>query len=153
MQSFPNITVLDVATILNQVRDIIEQVIMAVEYVFIFTVLAGLMVMYAAIHATLDDRIREAAVLRTLGGRRGQLLSSIVLEYAGLGLLSGLVGAITAGAIGMVIGKQIFDLTYVPGPALWISGIVLGAVGVGVAGTLGTRFVLNQPPLKTLRRI
>ncbi len=153
VQQFPNITVLDVATILNQVREIIEQVILAVEYVFIFTVLAGLMVMYAAIHATLDERIREAAVLRTLGGRRGQLLSSIVLEYAGLGLLSGLVGSITAGAIGMVIAKQIFDLTYVPGPALWLSGMLIGAIGVGVAGTLGTRFVLNQSPLKTLRGI
>ncbi|MFC1602704.1 ABC transporter permease [Pseudomonadota bacterium] len=153
VQQFPNITVLDVATILDQVRGIIEQVILAVEYVFIFTVLAGLMVMYAAIHATLDDRIREAAVLRTLGGRRSQLMSSIVLEYAGLGLLSGLVGAITAGAIGMVVAKQVFDLVYVPGPMLWLSGMLIGAIGVGVAGTLGTRFVLNQPPLKTLRGI
>jgi putative ABC transport system permease protein len=151
VQQYPNITVLDVATILDQVREIIEQVIMAVEYVFIFTVLAGLMVMYAAIHATLDDRIHEAAVLRTLGGRRSQLMSSIVLEYAGLGLLSGLVGAIAAGTIGMVIANQVFDLTYVPGPTLWLSGMLIGAIGVGVAGTLGTRFVLNQPPLKTLR--
>ncbi len=151
VQQFPNIMVLDVATILNQVRDIIEQVIMAVEFVFIFTVLAGLMVMYATIHATLDDRIREAAVLRTLGARRSQLMSSIMLEYTGLGLLSGLVGAIAAGAIGMVIAKQIFDLVYLPGPALWLSGMLVGAIGVGVAGTLGTRFVLNQPPLKTLR--
>ncbi len=151
VQQFPNIMVLDVATILNQVREIIEQVIMAVEFVFIFTVLAGLMVMYATIQATLDDRIREAAVLRTLGARRSQLMSSIVLEYTGLGLLSGLVGSIAAGAIGMVIAQQIFDLTYFPGPALWLSGMLIGAVGVGVAGTLGTRFVLNQPPLKTLR--
>jgi putative ABC transport system permease protein len=109
------------------------------------------MVMYATIHATLDDRIREAAVLRTLGGRRSQLMSSIVLEYAGLGLLSGLVGAIAAGLIGMVIAKHVFDLTYLPGPTLWLSGMLIGAIGVGVAGTLGTRFVLNQPPLKTLR--
>jgi len=151
VQNFPNITVLDVATILNEVRDIIERVIMAVEYVFLFTVLAGLMVMYAAIHATLDDRIREAAVLRTLGARRGQLLSSLVLEYAGLGLLSGLVGALTAGAVGMAIAQNIFGLTYVPGPTLWLSGMLIGAIGVGVAGTLGTRFVLDQPPLRTLQ--
>ncbi len=151
VQRFPNITVLDVAAILNQVRAIIEQVILAVEYVFFFTLLAGLMVMYAAIHATLDDRIREAAILRTLGARRSQLLSGIMLEYAGLGLLSGLVGAITAGAVGMVIAKQIFDLNYIPGPTLWLSGILIGTIGIGLAGTLGTRFVLNQPPLKTLR--
>jgi putative ABC transport system permease protein len=151
VQNFPNITVLDVATILNEVRNIIERVIMAVEYVFLFTVLAGLMVMYAAIHATLDDRIREAAVLRTLGARRGQLLSSLVLEYTGLGLLSGLVGALTAGAVGMAIAHNIFGLTYVPGPTLWLSGMLVGAIGVGVAGTLGTKFVLDQPPLRTLQ--
>ncbi|MCP4043100.1 MAG: FtsX-like permease family protein [Gammaproteobacteria bacterium] len=152
VQQFPNITVLDVATILNQVRDIIERVILAVEYVFFFTLLAGLMVMYAAIHATLDERIREAAVLRTLGARRGQLLSSIVIEYAGLGLLSGLVGAITAGGVGMVIARRIFDLNYIPGPSLWLGGMLVGAIGVGLAGTMGTRFVLNQPPLRTLQR-
>ncbi|VAX11136.1 ABC transporter, fused permease protein [hydrothermal vent metagenome] len=151
VQQFPNITVLDVATILDQVRIIIEQVILAVEYVFFFTLLSGLMVMYAAIHATLDDRIREAAVLRTLGARRSQLLSSIILEYAGLGLLSGLVGAITAGAVGMVVAQQIFDMNYIPGPTLWLSGMLIGAIGVGLAGTLGTKFVLDQPPLKTLR--
>lgn len=152
VQQFPNITVLDVATILNLVRDVIERVVLAVEYVFFFTLLAGVMVMYAAIHATLEERIREAAILRTLGASRGQLLSSIVIEYASLGLLSGLVGAITAGAVGTVIAIRIFDLNYIPGPSLWLSGMLIGAIGVGLAGTLGTRFVLNQPPLRTLQR-
>jgi putative ABC transport system permease protein len=153
VQAFPSITVLDVATILDQVRAIIERVILAVEYVFLFTLLAGVMVMYAAIHATLDERIREAAVLRTLGAQRRQLLSGMVLEYAGLGLLSGLVAAIAAGAIGMIVADRIFEFTYVPGPTLWLSGMLLGATGVGLAGTLGTKFVLNQPPLQTLQRL
>lgn len=153
VQAFPSITILDVATILDQVREIIERVILAVEYVFLFTLMAGVMVMYAAIHATLDERIREAAVLRTLGAQRRQLLSGIVLEYAGLGLLSGLVASLVAGAIGMIVAERIFDLTYVPGPALWLSGTLLGAIGVGLAGTLGTKFVLNQPPLQTLQRL
>ncbi len=152
LQQFPNITVFDVAGILAQVRAIIERVSLAVEYVFLFTLLAGLMVMFAAIHATLDERIREAAILRTLGARRGQLLSSIMLEYAGLGLLSGLVAASVAGVVGMVVAGRIFDLEYVPGLTLWLAGSLVGAVGVGLAGTLGTRFVINQPPLKTLRQ-
>ncbi|MFC1749592.1 ABC transporter permease [Pseudomonadota bacterium] len=153
VQRFPNITVLDVASIIAQIRSIIERVTLAVEYVFLFTVLAGLMVMYAAIYSTLDERIHESAILRTLGARRGQLLNSIIMEYAGLGLLSGLVAAITAGAVGAVVAKQLFELTYVPGPTLWLVGMVVGAVGVGIAGTLGTRFVINQPPLKTMRSI
>ena len=152
-QQFPNITVFDVAGILDQVRVIIVRVSLAVEYVFLFTLLAGLMVMFAAIHATLDERILEAAILRTLGARRGQLLSSIVLEYTVLGLLSGLVAASVAGGVGMVVAERIFDLDYVPGLSLWLVGSLIGAVGVGLAGTLGTRFVINQPPLMTLRQL
>ena len=151
VKQFPNITVIDVAAVLNQVRAIITRVTQAVEYVFIFTLFAGLVVMYAAIHATLDERIQEAAIMRTLGARRGQLLGTIIVEYVGLGLLSGLVAALSAGAVGMVVAQRFFDLGYVPGPTLWLTGIVVGAVGIGVAGTLGLRFVINQPPLQTLR--
>ena len=151
VQQFPNITVFDVATILDQIRTIIERVTLAVEYVFLFTLLAGLMVMFAAIHASLDERIREVAILRTLGARRSQLLGSMLLEYAGLGLMSGLVASLTAGAVGMIVAERIFQLDYVPGPALWFGGMLLGAIGIGIAGTLGTRFVVNQPPLQTLR--
>jgi len=153
VQQYPNVTVLDVDAILSQVRIIIERVTMAVEYVFLFTLLTGLTVMFAAIHTTRDERVHEAAVLRTLGARRSQLLNSIVIEYAGLGLLSGLVAAVIAGVVGMVVAERIFDLTYVPGLMLLLTGMVVGAVGVGLAGTLGTKFVVNQPPLQTLRRV
>ncbi len=151
VRQFPNITVFDVDAIMGQVRGIIERVTLAVEYVFVFTLLAGLMVMYAAIHSSRDERIHEAAILRTLGARRGQLLGSLLLEYVGLGLMSGLVAAVSAGMVGMVVAERIFQLEYLPGPALWFGGMLAGAVGIGVAGILGTRFVVNQPPLRTLR--
>jgi len=153
LQKFPNITLLDVAAILNQIREIIDRVTLAVEYVFLFTLGAGLMVMYAAIHATLDERIREIAILRTIGARHGQLLSGLAIEYAGIGLLSGLVAAITAGFIGMVLAERVFQLSYIPGPGLWLGGTLVGAIGIGIAGTLGTRSTLNHPPLQTLRRL
>lgn len=89
--------------------------------------------------------------MRTLGARRGQLLGAIIVEYVGLGLLSGLVAALSAGAVGMVVAQRFFDLGYVPGPTLWLAGMVVGAVGIGVAGTLGLRFVINQPPLQSLQ--
>ena len=89
--------------------------------------------------------------MRTLGARRGQLLGTIVIEYAGLGLLSGLVAAVSAGVVGMIVAARFFELTYVPGPTLWLTGMLLGAMGVGVSGTLGLRFVINQPPLRTLQ--
>ena len=151
VKQFPNITVIDVAAILDQVRNIIERVTQAVEYVFLFTLVAGVVVMYAAIHATLDERIQEAAIMRTLGARRGQLVGMIVIEYGTLGVLSGLVAAVSAGVIGVIVAQRFFDLTYVPGPTLWITGMVVGAIGVGLAGTIGLRFVINQPPLRTLQ--
>lgn len=151
VQQFPNITVFDVDAIMGQVRRIIGRVTLAVEYVFVFTLLAGLMVMFAAIHSSRDARIHEAAVLRILGARRGQLLGSLLLEYVGLGLMSGLVAAVSAGMVGMVAAERIFQLEYLPGPALWFGGMLVGGVGIGVAGILGTRFVVNQPPLRTLR--
>ncbi|ALP53452.1 ABC transporter permease [Candidatus Tenderia electrophaga] len=153
VQQFPNITVFDVDAIMGQVRRIIARVTLAVEYVFVFTLLAGLMVMYAAIHSSRDERIHEAAVLRTLGARRSQLLGSLMLEYAGLGLMSGLVAALSAGGVGMVVAERIFELEYAPGPTLWFGGMLIGALGIGIAGTLGTRFVINQPPLRTLRSV
>jgi len=153
VQKFPNLTIFDVDAIMAQVRRIIERVALAVEYVFVFTLLSGLMVMFAAIHSSRDERIHEAAILRTLGARRSQLLGSLLLEYTGLGLLSGLVAAVSAGVVGMVVAERIFQLSYLPGPALWFGGMLVGGVGIGIAGTLGTRFVINQPPLRTLRGV
>ena len=153
VQRFPNITVLDVAAIMRQVRRIIERVTLAVEFVFLFTVVAGLMVMYASIQATLDDRLRETAVLRTLGARRNQLLHGLIAEFAGLGILAGLVAALAAVVIAWVLARQVFDLAFTPGAEIVLAGIVLGGVGIGLAGTLSTRFILNQPPVQTLRSL
>ncbi len=153
VQQFPNITVIDVAGIIDHVRSIVDRVVLAVEFVFLFTLAAGLMVMYAAIYSTLDERLREAAVMRMLGARRDQIMRSLMLEYAGLGMLSGLVAAIVAGGVGMIVASQVFELSYIPGPSLWLGGMLLGALIVGIAGTLGTRRVVVQPPLQVLQRV
>ncbi len=151
VQQFPNITVIDVDALMSQVRLIIDRVTLAVEYVFIFTLLAGLVVMIAAIHTTMDERIRETAILRTLGARRGQLLQGIMAEFAGLGLLAGVVAASAATLTGYLLASQIFNLPYVPNINIWLSGIVIGSIGIGVAGTLNTRSILKHSPLRTLR--
>ena len=152
VRQFPNITVIDVNSLMQQVRDIIERVTLAVEYVFLFTLLAGLMVMYAAVHATMDERIQETAILRTLGARRDQLLKGLMAEFAGLGLLAGVVAAAAASLTGYVLAEQVFNLPYVPNVTIWLAGLLIGVLGIGVAGTLSTRSILEQPPLWTLRR-
>lgn len=153
VKAFPNITVLDVAQIMGEVRDLIAKVSLAVEYVFLFTLVAGLMVLYAAIQATLDERIRENAILRTLGASRRQMVRGLVTEFVVLGALAGVVAAAAATVVGYVLAEHVFRFPYRPDPLLWVSGVGGGVLGIGLAGYWGTRFIVRQPPLQTLREI
>jgi putative ABC transport system permease protein len=153
VKAFPNLLVLDVATIITQVQRMIEQVTRAVEFVFLFTLLAGLAVLYAAIVSTQDERIYEAAIFRTLGAKRGQLARAWAAEFAILGGLAGLFAAFGATALGYVIGEYALNLPYTFNPWIWVIGLVAGMGGVVIAGLMGTRTALSTPPLMTLRRI
>lgn len=153
VRDFPNLLVLDVATIISQVQKMIGQVTKAVEFVFLFTLLAGLAVLYAAIVSTQDERIYEAAVFRTLGANRRQLARAWAAEFAILGGLAGLFAAAGASALGYVVGEHALNLTYTFNPWIWVSGVITGMMGVTIAGLLGTRAALSTPPLMTLRKI
>lgn len=153
VRAFPSITVIDVAAIMAQVRAIMGRVVTAVEYVFVFTLLAGVMVLFAAIQSTHDERVLEAAIVRTLGGRRRQLLQGLWTEFVGLGLLAGIVAAAMATLLSVLLSTQILDLPYRFNPWVWLLGIAGGALVVGVAGMLGSRSVLNRPPVDILRRL
>ncbi len=153
VQRFPNVTVIDVAAIMAQVRQVIERVTLALEYVFGFTVLAGLMVLYAAIQSSLDERLLEGAVLRTLGAGRRQLLGGMAVEFAGIGLIAGLIAASGAAAAGYMLAEHLFHFSYHVNVALWWWGGAGGALSVAVAGLWGTRFILRRPPWQTLREL
>jgi putative ABC transport system permease protein len=153
VRQFPNITVIDIAAVMAQVRTIIERVTLAVEYVFLFTLIAGLLVMYAAIYATLDERIRESVILRTLGAGRRRLLNGVIAEFVTLGALAGMVAAIAASLLGYVLAEHLFQLEYQFNGWVWLIGIIGGGIGVGIAGVLGTRKVINYPPLQALREV
>ena len=151
--AFPNFLVIDVAAIITQVQKVIQQVTKAVEFVFLFTLLAGLVVLYAAIISTQDERIYEAAIFRTLGAKRRQLISAWAVEFAILGGLSGLFAAMGASVLGYVIGKYTLNLSYTFNLWIWLIGLFAGIIGVMVAGLMGTRSALSRPPILTLRRI
>ncbi len=153
VKEFPNLLVLDVAAILAQVQRMIEQVTRAVEFVFLFTLLAGVAVLYAAIVSTQDERIQEAAIFRTLGARRRQLARAWAAEFAILGGFAGFFAAAGASALGYVVAEYALNLTYTFNSWIWLIGIGAGAAGVTLAGLLGTRAALSTPPLMTLRRI
>ena len=151
IQRFPSVTVIDVRAIMRQVRAIMDRATLAIEYVFVFTLLAGLMVLYAAIQASREGRRHDTAILRTLGASRRQVLASLFIEFTTLGALAGLLAAAGASAVGYVLAARVFELPYHLNPWVWLAGTLGGALGVGLAGTMGTRSVLRQPPLLTLR--
>ena len=153
VKRFPNVTVIDISAIMGQVRRIMERVALAVEYVHLFTLLAGLMGLYAAIQATQDERLRENAILRAIGAKRKRLLQGLVAEFAILGALAGLLGAIIAVVLGYVVSVHVLELEYMHNLWIWLIGPLGGAIGVGLSGTLGTRKVLSRPPLSVIREI
>jgi putative ABC transport system permease protein len=153
VKDYPNVTVVDVEVIMNRVRNIMDRVTLAVEFIFMFSLLAGLAVLYAAIQASQDERRYESAVLRTLGARRSILLRGLVAEFITLGALSGLLAGFAATALAWVLAETVFHFPYQFNPMVGLAGIVTGGVLlVGSAGVLGTRSVLSQPPVETLRQ-
>jgi len=153
VQQFPNILVIDVGEILHQVQTIVDQVARAIEFVFLFTLAGGLLVLQAAIASTQDERRRDAAVLRTLGASQRQLQAAQIAEFLLLGALSGLIAAAGATAIGWSLAERVFNVRYDGDALIWLYGIVGGAAAVTLAGWLGTRATVRQPPLAILRQL
>jgi putative ABC transport system permease protein len=153
VRQHPSITVLDVEALMTKVREIMDRVIAAVEYVFLFTLAAGLVVLYAAIQATQDERRFESAVLRTLGAQRAVVRESLLAEFATLGLLAGVLAAAAATVLSYVLATQIFDFPYFWNAWIWLLGGAAGVVGVGLAGLIGARSALAQPPWRALREL
>ncbi len=153
VRRFPNILAVDVGEILSEVQGIIDRVARAVQFVFLFTLAGGVLVLQAAIASTQDERMRDAAVLRTLGASRRQLQGAQVVEFVVLGALSGLLAAGGAIAIGSGLAARVFDIPFHVDPWIWAYGIGGGAVAVALAGWLGTRSAVRLPPLQILRQL
>ncbi|HEX4153577.1 MAG TPA: FtsX-like permease family protein [Steroidobacteraceae bacterium] len=151
VKQFPTVSVFDVDAILQQIRDIMDRASLAVQYVFLFTLAAGVVVLLAAVQATRDERRYESAMLRTLGASRMTVLQGVAAEFSALGFLSGTLAAIGASVVGWILATRMFSLEYGFDPWVWILGLVCGTVLVGVSGTLATRRVVNTPPVVTLR--
>lgn len=153
VKTFPNLTVIDVAALIDQVRAMMERIASTVEFVFLFTLAAGVMALYAAIAATREERMVEAAVMRTLGASGRQLLVSQLAEFVLIGFLAGTVSALAATGLGYVLATRVFHLPYQLNPWLWLIALAAGVLGVALAGWVGIRGVLRQPPLQTLGRL
>ena len=149
---FPNVTSVDMGATLNQVQSVLGQVVSAVEFLFLFTLAAGLVVLFAAVTATREERAREYAVLRALGASN-QLLANVQrAELAGIGALAGLLATCAAMAMAWGLARFAFEFEWTASPWVPLLGAMVGALLALAAGWWGLRDVLRRPVVQTLRQ-
>ena len=153
VEAYPNLSVIDIDAVIDQVRSTADQVAGAVEYVFYFTLLAGVLVLLAAISASQDERLLEGGVMRVLGARTVQLRLAHASEFIAIGAIAGLVAAIAASVISGVIAVRVFEQPWAPDWRVALSGGALGVFIVTVAGLIATRRIARVPPAQTLRAL
>ena len=153
MRQFPSVTVIDLESSLAQVRDVMDKASMAVQTVFLFTLFAGLAVLWAAVQSSLDERSFESAILRTLGASRARVLTGVAVEFLAIGFLAGLLASIGASLAAWYLAVNVYELPYHFSPMLWLTGPVLGMLFVGSSGLLATWRVVTHSPLSVLRGI
>ena len=151
-RDFPNITNIDVSASIAQVQRVLDQVVRAVEFLFGFTLVAGLVVLFAAISATREARSREFAIMRAMGAGSRLLAAVQRTELLGVGALAGLLASLAAIAVGALLARYAFEFTWAPQPWVPLAGMAAGALLALAAGWWGLREVLRRPVLETLRR-
>lgn len=152
LQQFPNITSVDLRASITQIQKVLDQVIRAVEFLFAFTLMAGLLVLMAAVTSTREERKREFAIMRALGAT-GKLLSQVqTAELMGVGLLAGFLASLVAELVGWGLARFVFEFEWTA--SLWVpaAGALTGAVLAWLAGWWGLAEVLRQPVSQTLRQ-
>ena len=151
MRKFPSVTVIDLDASLAQVRDVMDKASLAVQAVFLFTLFAGLAVLWAAVQSSLDERSFESAILRTLGASRKRVLSGVVVEFVAIGLLAGILASTGASLAAWYLAVNVYDLQYHFSPSLWLAGPILGMLFVGASGLAATWRVVTHSPVNVLR--
>jgi putative ABC transport system permease protein len=151
VRRFPSVSIFDMDDLLGQVRSIIDKAVLAVQGVFLFTLLAGIVVLLAAVQVTRDERRYESAMLRTLGAQRRTVVAGVMLEFLLIGSLAGLMAAAAASTGSYFVSTRLLEVPFRPEVLVWLGGALGGALLVCIAGYIATRSALLQPPMTTLR--
>ncbi len=152
VRQFPNITNVDMTASVAQVQRVLNQVIRAVEFLFAFTLAAGLVVLFAAISATREERARELAVMRAVGAQSALLRQMQRAELIGVGLLAGVLASVAASVVGWALARFAFEFNWALSPWVPLGGALSGAVLALAAGWWGLKEVLQRPVMDSLRR-
>lgn len=150
-RAHPSISVIDLGTILAQVRGIIDKASLAVQAVFLFTLAAGVAVLFAAVQSTIDERRFESAMLRALGASRRTVFAGVMTEFAALGTAAGVLASAGASVLAYLVATQLFELPYTFSPLLWLAGVSSGVIVVCISGYFAARGAVNARPADVLR--
>ena len=150
---YPTITVIEIDALIEQVQRIIDQVTLAIELVLVLILGSGALVLLASIQSSMDERLKQHAILRTLGAGRRLVLGSLAIEFCALGLFAGILATVGAEITVFVLETQLFELDYDVNPELWLLGPLTGMVLIGIVGVMATRRVVGTPPSTVLREV
>lgn len=153
VRAHPSVSVIDLGAILEQVRGIIEKASLAVQAVFLFTLAAGIAVLFAAVQSTIDERRFESAMLRALGARRRTVFLGVMAEFAALGTAAGILASAGASVLAYLVATRLFELPYEFSPAVWLAGVSAGVLIVCFSGYFAARGAVNARPADVLRSV
>ncbi len=152
VKSFPSVTVYDVDALIAEVRKIMDQVIRTIEFVFGFTLLAGIVVLASALQTTHDERTYESALLSAIGAGRRQILAGLAAEFVCIGLIAGILAAFSATLVEVILAKYVFNMDIVINYLVWLIAPLACTAIITTAGLAGTWRVLSTPPILALRQ-
>jgi putative ABC transport system permease protein len=151
VRAHPSVSVIDLGAILEQVRGIIDKASLAVQAVFLFTLAAGIAVLFAAVQSTMDERRFESAMLRALGARRRTVFAGVMAEFAALGTAAGVLASAGASVLAYLVATRVFELPYEFSPTIWLAGVSAGVIVVCLSGYFAARGAVNAKPADVLR--
>ena len=151
LRDFPTVTIIDVDSIIRQMQTIIARVTGAAEWILLLVFASGILVLIASIQASQDRRMKEYALIRTLGGSRKLISGALAIEFTALGIFAGLIGVMGSELTAHLLATKVFEFDYNVRPWVWVSGPLIGAVLITTVGCVGTRKLVDVSPASILR--
>jgi len=153
IRQYPAVVILELSQIVDQIRSVINKVTQGLEMILILVLVCGGLVLFASIGVSFDERLRENAVLRTLGSSRKVVIGALTTEFAVLGLIAGFIASLGAELTLFFVQSKLLSLQPSLHPELWLLGIALGLTVITTLGLLRTREIISVPPLESLRQL